>query len=160
MARKARHIEGCDIVRTLFHFNLENIMKATTQTQFLNVLAKHSATLLLASAQRAEIIAFTKKHSITQEEAKPYIVRHCANLYKARVNVDEQGLPTTFVKPKEGEDKTAWNNARKHAQNLMKAIYAEPKPVVRHKVDEVDALYKKFANLSPRDAKRFLAMVK
>ena len=140
-------------------------MQKQIETKFINLLATHSKTLVLASEQRAAIIKFTHDNHITRDEAKPYIMRHCANIYGVPMFEDE----LRFVAPEGHKLKSAQRDklpkAQQHAiknwmaaKDLMRNLLAPTQPAkpvkqTSNKVDpveaEVAAFYRALKGLSP-----------
>ena len=149
------------------------INDATIRNAFIKLLSELSAASRATREANSKVREFVAKHKLTPEQAKPYIMRHCANIYGVPMFEDE----LRFVAPEGHKLKSAqrdklpktqqhtiknWMAAKDLMRNMLAPTKpATPAPVKRtsNKVDRVDVAYKAYAALSPAEAKRFLAMV-
>ena len=141
------------------------INNATVRNAFIELLSELSAASRATREANSKVREFVAKHKLTPEQAKPYIMRHCANIYGVPMFEDE----LRFVAP-EGYKLTAAERSKlpkakqdavlnwMAAKDLMKNLLAPTKPVspvkqTSNKVDpveqEVAAFYKSLKALSP-----------
>lgn len=147
------------------------INNTNVRNAFIKLLSELSAASRANREATRKVREFVIAHKLTAEQAKPYVMRHCANVYGVPMFEDD----LRFVAP-EGYKLSAAERAKlpkakqeavlnwMAAKDLMKNLLAptqtaKPAPKTSNKVDRVDVAYKAFAALSPAEAKRFLAMI-
>ena len=148
------------------------INDATIRNAFIKLLSELSAASRATREANSKVREFVAKHKLTPEQAKPYIMRHCANIYGVPMFEDE----LRFVAPEGHKLKSAQRDklpkAQQHAiknwmaaKDLMRNMLAPTKPATpapkatHNKADRVNDAYKAFLALSPAETKRFLSMI-
>ena len=141
------------------------INNATVRNAFIALLSELSAASRATREANSKVREFVAKHKLTPEQAKPYVMRHCANIYGVPMFEDE----LRFVAPEGHKLKAAQRDklpkAQQHAiknwmaaKDLMRNMLAPTKPATpvkqtSNKVDpvekEVADFYKSLKALSP-----------
>ena len=135
------------------------IANTTIRNGLIKLLSNVSATKRADREATQALREYVAKHKLTREQAEPYVMRHCANLYNVVLYVDAM----QFAKPKADAGKQSmqnWEAARFMKRSLLGGLpSAKPVQRVVHKADNVEKLLNAFGKLSKAEQRRFMSLV-
>jgi len=134
------------------------INNAAIRNEFIKLLSNLSQSIRANREATQAVRQYIAKHKLTREQAEPYVMRHCANLYGVVLFVDAM----QFKKPATTDKRAMqdWEAARYMKRALLKDLpSATPKARVVHKTDKVEQLVKQFRTMTKAEQRRFMESI-
>ena len=134
------------------------IANTTVRNGLIALLNNVSATSRANREATQALREYVAKHKLTREQAEPYVMRHCANLYNVVMYVDAMQFKKPAQTDKAGTKN--WEAARFMKRSLLNNLpSAKPVQRVVHKVDKVEKMLKEFHAMSKAEQRRFMSLV-